>query len=100
MGAGTAKVAAADANAIGQDTKPDKTCTAAGFKDLAFDRMNFEAKLSQMGFNPEPCLSQEGKIVRKERKIVHVAQIFCGFQLPLDEVVKAVEIDIREELAG
>ena len=46
-----ADVGWADANTIGEDPKTEEVCADAGFKDLAFDGVDFEVKAGKVGFD-------------------------------------------------
>lgn len=86
--------------AYGQNAKADKVDTDAGFKKLAFDRVNAKSKRGQVGFDRCSSLSKKSSIVREQCKVIDIAEIILGLKLLLNKVVKAVEIAISKELTG
>ncbi len=59
-----------------------------------------EAMLFKPGINGLGPGAQAIRAALDEQQVVHVAQVGRGLELPLDEVIKGREIDVRTELAG
>jgi hypothetical protein len=57
--AGVAQAAGTDANMGGEDAETDEVCAAAGGRDLAFDRVDFEAEAGEVGFDFGACFFEE-----------------------------------------
>ena len=69
-------------------------------KKLAFDRMNFEAKPNQIGFDRQSGFCKKGVMIAEHSKVIDVAEILIGFEMFFDKVIKPVEINIGKKLAG
>ena len=79
-GPGTAKIAIADANVGGKNAEADEVAADAGFKDLAFDGVDFEVEFSlEVGFNRLTMAVEFVSIVAEEGEVIDVAEVACGF---------------------
>ena len=94
------EVGLTDADAIGEDSKTEEVCADAGFKDLAFDGVDFELEAAEMGFDAFAGVDQEVSIVAEEGEVIDVTQVAVGFELFGDVVIESVQVDVGEKLAG
>ena len=79
-GSGTAKIAIVDANVGGENAEADEVTTDAGFKDLAFDGVDFEVEFGlEVGFDRFSMAVEFISIVAEEGEVIDVAEIACGF---------------------
>ena len=83
----------------GVQLKAEKCGRFGGGLDHGFPGMQPQASRTQILLDPRPPLRQIRRIVVKQRKIVHVAEIGCLENLS-HKMIKTVEIEIAEELAG
>ena len=75
-GPGAAKIAITDANVGREDAKADEVTTDAGFKDLAFDGVNFEVEFGlEDGFDRFSMAVEFITIVAEEGEVIDVAEI-------------------------
>ena len=72
----------------------------AGFKELGFDGMQLQSQVCEIGFNLLPGINKECSVVGEQGEVIDVAEVLLGLQLLFNKMVKAVEIEIGEELAG
>src|SRR5215831_1936693 len=84
---------------VGVQLQAEKMRRLGARQDHSLARMKLEPTASKIRLDPQAPARQYGGIVVEQLKIVHVTYI-GGAQYFRHEMIEAVEIKVREELAG
>ena len=94
------QVAGADADAVGEDAKAEKVCAVKGEAELAFDGVDDEAEVGEIGFEGLAGVDEFGMVVAEEGEVIDVTQVAGGFEVLEDVVIEAAQVEVSEELAS
>ena len=94
------EVVIADAHAGGLHEEPDKAGTIAAAADLAFDRVQSQAQSRELLINHRPRLLKGLAAGGEQGEVVDIAQVGADAVETTHPVIKAIEMEIGEELAG
>src|SRR6202521_2674745 len=84
---------------VGVQLKAEKLRRLGARQDHGLARVKLEPTAGEVPLNPQPPVRQYGGIIVEQREIIHVTHVGCP-QYFGHEMIEAIEIKVREELAG
>ena len=89
-----------DSNAIGQNAKTQEIRPFPSLKQLTLNRVNLQPQIRQILLQSQSRLYQKLSIVRKQSKVINIANIFFDLKLFFDKMIETIQINISTKLTG